>query len=589
MRWHGRGRDESSGLVGAFRVTIGGSRLSLVVAVAVGLWIPLIHVHWFQSHEQVTYVVRTMEWAEELRTGHLYPRWAPDLYGGYGEPMFVFFAPAVYAVSGLLSATFLDPIPALKLIALASSVLSGVSVYLLIRGETRDPDAAMVGAIAYLAAPYRLGDLYDRGDLSEFCCLAVLPLVFALYLAAAREAQPFRARLLAASAGLAHGVMIMTHTIIGLWGTALVGLVVGVRVIVLIRRGLWRRTLPLVFALGCAPGIAAAYIVPAMVYRNVTHVAVMITGFLKPQNQWIFLRTLFDLQYDMFGRNFMRIGPIVVVAIVMTVLGAALNFKRARPALAWLSLSLVLVGLTLPGALSFWEPGRIPLAQFIQFPWRLLGPGVLCACLALGMGSAAAARRLGERPKSVIAIAGSAAFVLLLAWPHVSADNYPEGWVPANADAVRGTVESTTASDEFLPLAVSAPPKEPRTELVAAVSHAKTAQVASDGSIHTLSIDARRPNATVTLALYDFPGWSVRTLSGPGNATLEHDEQGLLRVHLPAIGDYEVRVAYGAPPAAKLGVLISALSLLALGSMLLHATPFWPRRWPSFSFGSRAS
>ena len=180
------------------------------------------------------------------------------------ESQFLFFyAPTVYAVAGLLSATFLDPFLSLKLIILVGSVLSGVSAYWLIFGETRDRDAALLGAVAYLAAPYRLGDLYARGDVSEFSCLAMLPAVIALYLASAREARPLRARALAAAAATAHGLMIVTHTVLGLWGSVVVGLVVLARIIVLSRRGLWRRARPLILALVCAPGVAGAYVVPA--------------------------------------------------------------------------------------------------------------------------------------------------------------------------------------------------------------------------------------------------------------------------------------------------------------------------------------
>jgi hypothetical protein len=554
------------------------SRLVLVIAVAVGLWIPLTHLEWFHAHEQSTYIVRTVEWAEELRAGHLYPRWAPDLYGGYGAPLFVFYAPAIYAVTGLLTATFLDPLLSLKLVVLASSVLAGVGVYLLIYGETRQRDAALLGAIAYLAAPYRLGDLYDRGDLAEFSCLAVLPVVIGLYLAAAREARPLRARTLAAGAAVAHGIMIVTHTVLGLWGSLVVGLVVLARIIVLTRYGVWRRALPLVLALLCAPGLAGAYIVPAIAYRGITHAASMIVGFYKPQNQWIGLNELFDAHSELFGRNFMRIGYLVMAAGVVTAVGAALNFKRAIPALGWMVLCLALISLTLPGAVAFWAPGRVPLSQFIQFPWRLLGPAALSACIALGIGMAAATERLGEQVRSAIAIGGGAAFLLLMAWPHASAEEMPRAGIATDADSIRLGVESTTAANEFLPLDVLAPPSHSRSELVDGAQDATVEFSASDGSRNTLAVVATKPLAIVRLALYGFPGWGVSTVSGPADATLDTDTDGLLRVHLPRSGEYHLEVSYGMSPAARIGAVLTGLSLLALCLMLLQSSGWLPIR-----------
>jgi hypothetical protein len=557
-------------------------RFVLVAAVSVGLWIPLTHLDWFQEFDAGAYVLRSAQWAVELRAGHLYPRWAPDLYGGYGEPLFVFFAPAVYAVSGLLTATFVDPVLALKLVALGGSLLSGAGAYALIHGETRQPDAALLGAIAYLAAPYRLGDLFDRGDFSEFCCIGLLPVVLALYLAAAGEARPFRARVLAVCAALAHAVMIVTHTILGLWGTILVGAIVFVRCVTLYRSGAWRRVLPLVVALGCAPGVAGGYVVPAMLYRDLTHTQVMVVGFWQPQNHWLSLRDLFGQSY-LFARNFNQVGPFVSIAVATTVVGAALNFKRARPALAWLGLALVLVALTLPVGFGFWRPGVLPLAQFIQFPWRLLGPAVLFASVALGIGAAAATeRRLSPSLKSGSAIAASAALLLLIAWPYASATPISSAHLPRNSETTRLQNASTTSADEFLPLAVAVRPDSPRGELVSATDGVTIDHSWSDGSRHALAVTATKPFALLLLSQYGFPGWSIRTRSGPASANLDTDSKGMLRVRLPNSGQYQLEVAYGQPPLAWLGFAVTGLALSILGSMLLGGSSSWraPRpRW----------
>lgn len=555
-------------------------RFVLVVAVAVGLWIPLTHVDWFQNFDLGGYIMRTVEWADELRAGHLYPRWAPDMYGGFGEPLFVFFAPAVYSVTGFLTATFLNPVMALQLVALAGSVISGVGVYALIYGETRQVNAAMLGAVAYLSAPYRLSDLYERGDFSEFCCIALLPAVLALYLAAAGEARPFRARALAACAALVHGIMIVTHTILGLWGSLLVGLVVFVRCVALYRSGAWRRVPPIVIALACAPGLAGAYIVPAMGYRGVTHAEALITGFYRPQNHWIPFSDLFGKTSYMFSKNFNRVGPLISVAGSVAIAGAALNLKRSGAALAWMAVSLALVTLTLPEGYAFWEPGRLPLAQFIQFPWRLLGPAVLTACIALGIGAAAIMGRLGERLRTNLAIAGSAALLFFVAWPYAAAVSVPLSGFPQNPESLRSRVESATSADEFLPRAVAARPRHPREGLVSATENASVTSSWSDGSLHTLSITAATAGAVVHLAHYAFPGWSIRTRSGPAPASLDTDAEGMLRVQLPQSGQYLLEVAYRQPPLAWVGFAVTGLSFLMLGLMLLRGSSWWPRKLP---------
>jgi uncharacterized membrane protein len=137
----------------------------LVLAVAVALWAPLGYLDWLSPREGHSYVWRTVEWATELRAGELYPRWCPDFYGGYGSPLFLFYAPVVYGFAGVLTASFLDVFSALKVVALCFSLITAIGAYALVFGETRQREAAVLGAVAYLAAPYRLANLYERGDL----------------------------------------------------------------------------------------------------------------------------------------------------------------------------------------------------------------------------------------------------------------------------------------------------------------------------------------------------------------------------------------------------------------------------------------
>ena len=241
----------------------------------------------------------------------------------------------------------------------------------------------------------------------------------------------------------------------------------------------------------------------------------------------------------------------------------------------------MLVGLTLPNATPFWQPGLIPLSQFIQFPWRLLGPAALSASVALGIGLAAATTRLTEQTRQGIAISGAAALLLLIAWPIVTATDMRKADIRTDPDSIRASVESATSADEFLPLAVEARPSAPRRDLVASARNARVGDSLSDGSRHTLAIVATKPGAVVRLALYGFPGWRLRTDSGPAaRATLDTDAKGLLFVRLPSSGKYQLEVWYGTPTAVPIGWLLTGLSLLVLCGMLLLGSSWRPIRLP---------
>jgi hypothetical protein len=553
-------------------------RFLLVLGVAIGLWVPLARLDWFSSHEMVSYVIRTVEWAVELRAGALYPRWCPDFYGGYGSPFFVFHGPVVYGIAGLLHATVLDAFWSLKLVVLLASVLAGAGAYALVFGETRDRNAALLGAVTYLAAPYRIGDLYDRGDLAEFTCIALLPVVVALYRAVAREALPWRAQRLAVAASAVHAVMIMTHPVLGFWGTIVVGLIVLVSVARFAARRAFRRPLLLVGAITCAAGLAAVYIVPAMVYRGIVHTHVMVASYYNPQDNWISFGTLFASSTYEFTRNFLRIGPILLVAVIAVLLGLEWSPRRAWPALVWLGFAALLVFLVLPQGSAFWAPDRVPLAPFIQFPWRLLGPAALLASVALGVGSAAAWERVSDPSKSRTAIIGAGLLLFVFARPYASAKEMSTDLVPLDAENIRQWMLSTTTADEFLPQQAAAPPKQSPGNLVATTDGAAVEHTSSRGSHHLLALRAERDGANVGLALHSFPGWAVETATGPAGvrAELQTDSQGLLRLRLPAAGLYRLRLWFGIPGAASVGMFISIVSVLALGLVLMHSSRPWP-------------
>jgi 6-pyruvoyl-tetrahydropterin synthase-like protein len=555
------------------------AQLWLVSAVAVGLCVPLFQVDWPATHENIAYVIRTVEWASELRAGHLFPDWCPDFYGGYGSSFLVFHGPVVYAIAGFLSATFLDPATALKLVVVLGSLAAGLGTYALVHGETRSRDASLLAAIAYLAAPYRLGNLYDRGDINEFTCIALLPIVIFLYRAAAHEPRPRRALRLGVWAVIAHASMIAAHAVMGLWGTLVVGLIVIITACQLWRRRLRRRALLLAALLACAPALAGVYVVPALVYKSITHTAAMVLGFYEARYNYTTLEVLFANSHPIFGHNFLKMGPFIGVCLTVCVLGMVAHFRRGRAAFGYAALALLFTALTLPQFSAFWQPNRLPFVVFIQFPWRLLGPAGLLAAIALGIAVAAIGDRFGTRLETLLSIAGSALFLLWIAWPAVVAIETGKSNVPREPESIRQGMYSATGVDEYLPLRASGPPSAPRAAPVLRLEHATLDSARVDSSRHFLVLHTDRPGASVDLALYWFPGWKVTTIEGPKDVRVEQSEHGLVALKFPAVGHYSVRVSRGFSPAFLAGGALSLAVASLLGALLvLQSRPLTLRR-----------
>lgn len=123
------------------------------------------------------HLIRTVEFDAVLRSGVLYPRWAPDLAFGYGYPLFNYYAPLFYylaEIPHLLGASFEL---AFKLTIYLAFVLYALAFYWWTRPFLGDTAAAVAG-VAYVFVPFRFHEAYMQGDYPQFLALALAPLAF---------------------------------------------------------------------------------------------------------------------------------------------------------------------------------------------------------------------------------------------------------------------------------------------------------------------------------------------------------------------------------------------------------------------------
>jgi uncharacterized membrane protein len=181
---------------------------------------------WFPSHEGVRYFVLLDQFLAALRHGFAYPRWLPELNGGYGYPTFIYYQPGFFFLASLFR--FLDPSPlmAMKLSLLFLFLVAGWSVYGIGR-VLAGRRAALLAALMYLLTPYLYVDLFVRGDLSELFGMLLLPVPFLfLFRLWGRSAgsRPGRARLDVLLLALATAVVVISHPAITLFFVPLVGI-----------------------------------------------------------------------------------------------------------------------------------------------------------------------------------------------------------------------------------------------------------------------------------------------------------------------------------------------------------------------------
>ena len=369
-------------------------------------------------------LVRLAEWRQALGEGQMPPAWAPDLYGGFGSPVFLFYPPLASALAAGASVL----LPSLQAAAVAASL---VTLLIVIAGAAAMEDGApRIAALVLVLQPYLLADLLLRNAQAELLALALLPLAMAGLLRADR--RPRQAALLLA---LAVALVSLTHPLTALM---LMVILIAGGAFVLRRSAGWGA---LAAGMGLGLLLSAWSWLPALVLGS-----------------WIRHGELLRDRLD-FHRNFLAphqlighghpfsagwLGPAALLCLLGALLAGRLSGVRRRMALAVLVGGAALLALRLPLARPVWQ--AVPWMPLLQFPWRLMGPlavlAALAAALAFGAphrfperadAEGAGDRRAGARPaRRPAGIAGRPAAAQGRAGAEPRAGRRPRPWTPGH-------------------------------------------------------------------------------------------------------------------------------------------------------------
>lgn len=343
--------------------------LVLLIAAAV-LLAPSLILGNLLSHSSPHNMTWATQFSDQFRAGILYPRWLPDSFDGLGSPAFYFYPPIAFWVAALCSLATFGVLSASYCLSLATLVLlwaSGMAMRAWLRAAT-EPRVALYGAVAYMAGPYHLVDHYHRGAFAEFAAYVVLPLVI---LSVHRVAQGQRYGVLALASSYAALPMAHLPTSLLISLTALP--------LYVLYRG-WRLGSPaaaLRFFGQCAfggvlgLGLTAIYLVPALSLLDWIPSETLWGGGYSVESWFLLTPWRWPPPLDM-----MLIIVFCAVGYAVAAIGVVVLELRSKGPAGWRSeatfwsLVTLLCILFVTGAVPwFW---RIPFADKVQFPWRLM-------------------------------------------------------------------------------------------------------------------------------------------------------------------------------------------------------------------------
>jgi len=103
--------------------------LGLACLLTLFAFYPLLQPGLPNTADGAVHLYRAVELYRCWQDGVYYPRWAPDLFLGYGYPLFNFIAPLVYHLAATLHVLGLSFESAIKAIQVGTFLLYGLGMY----------------------------------------------------------------------------------------------------------------------------------------------------------------------------------------------------------------------------------------------------------------------------------------------------------------------------------------------------------------------------------------------------------------------------------------------------------------------------
>jgi hypothetical protein len=555
-----------------------------LAAAALAVVLPIARHGTPVGHDSRLHMLWVGQFADSLAAGVLYPRWLPDVNQGLGNPTFVFYPPLLYYLAALGRVVTGSDARGLDLASAALLLLSGVAAYRYLRlGVGRV--AAWLGAVAVMALPYRVLDLYERFAVAEAAAFAWPPLALLGLVAVARAASLRAAGPPAAGVAAATTALAFTHlptlvlagpllALAAVWHARRTGPTAGDLVPwpLAARRaaGGW-----LALALGLAA--AAVFLLPAFWERALVQTEWLDWVARAPEHTIYSTRMAHGSQMMAFNH---KVGDLVSWTAALA--GAAAlaclwpggdtaeadsPAERGRlPILAAVVVAGASYALMTGPSAPLWT--HLPLLPSVQFPWRL---GVVLT-LAAALLVAGAATRLGRPAAGTGARLLGALTVALLAfclW--LSADRIVENaylgtpWAQAIADKF----EADDAA-EYRPRGAPAAgiPTYPR----ARVHPGGRASVRRWAPTHRV-VDVDAPaQARLEVGTFLYPGWRA-TLDGRP-LPLAPGPDGIISAIVPP-GAHRVELRFGSTPVRTLGALLSLAATAVAAAWLVWGWSVW--------------
>jgi hypothetical protein len=498
------------------------------------------------AHDLQFHVSSWNEVAQQWRHGIFWPRWAAMANYGLGEPRFIFYPPISWLLGGALALWL--PVRMLPgAFSFIAFFAAGAGMFTLAR-RYLPARLAIAAAVLYALNPYHLITVYWDFRVAEMLASAVFPVAVMFALDCSED--------LRAAAGLALAVasvwlMNAPAGVMLMYTLALLLLVIAIST---------RSFRPVLYGAGgiaLGIGLAAFYLVPAAYEQSWVNIYGIFGSGLTPRENFLF-SVATDPPHTYFS---FLVSGIALEQIALFAFSLPFAWRTRKDFSRLLLSAITATGIA--SAIMMFRFSSLlwalPKMQFIQFPWRWLLVLNLALCFAAMLALTRARTKWAWALLIVVFFAQTERDVIRQAtWGKRS---FSEMFWSVSPHGYRGT-------KEYLPHEVHVPPtpyllpNAPLAELSCEIPCAPDPLTILRWSEEEkkMQVAAAVP-ASLTLKLYEYPAWQVRLDGNP----VQHDVtyKGQIKVQVPP-GRHDIDVRFTRTPDRTIGIVISALSALAL-------------------------
>ena len=558
--------------IGTWKSTLGNRQPAIAFAVVASFVVIVPAIIWgIPSNLDLTNHFRfALPFYDAIAAGDLYPGWLAESNGGYGDPSFRFYPPALYYLLAAARFVIGNWYGATLVVFVLVSIAGGLGMYFWAR-SILPASSASWAAVFYALAPYHLNQLYQATLLAEWAGSAVLPFVFGFV---DRVCERGRRRDIAGLAAT-YGLLVFTHLPLAVIGSlALV-------VYALVRTGGTGRIRKLAkLSCGAVLGLSVSAIYWVTMVSEVGWIGVnqvqrdasvdyrvnFLLSTFSPENLnvwWMNIMALMTLMLFAPALLFFKQGvaKTPLRGVARTIVGAAL---RGRPSVApVVALTLFALFMALPLSRPIWLLVK-PL-QETQFPWRWLvlismGGSILAAA---GLQRLRSTKNRAQR----IAMFGAMAIAVAFTLSHVvrEAQYFP----PQKFESMVTDVRGSSCVNYWFPIWARSDARKMTTEVEAGD---RVVTVSTWNPEHRkFSVTAGSATEARVRTFY-YPHWTAT--SEAGTLPTRPDKDGALLISLPQNAT-SIDLDFREPRKTKISTMSSLSGLIIIGVL---AVPFRRRR-----------